>query len=438
MAGWRQAVIEKRYLAERAEANDPVRVAVVGPGFMGRALVRHIESSVPGMQVVAVVARTLASARSAFSGLVPDEQVCDVIDSDSLDEVVAAGARACTVRTPAPLGAVAPEVIVDATGALEAGASLALDAIEKGKPLVTLNAEVEGTVGPILDVLASESGVTRTIADGDQPGVQLRLAGYAASVGIIPRVLGNIKGLQDVRRTPMTQASFAARWRQNVAMVTSFADGTKISFEQALVANALGLTMQRSDQLGRHFPAHVDTLTTQYDLEDLRRVGGVVDFVVGAQPGPGVYCLGEARDSEAEPFLELFKLGRGPLYSLYVPYHLCHLEVPRTIASVAGFQVGLGSALNGPRVEVCALAKADLERGVALDGIGGFHTYGRMMDAREFRSGGYLPMGIAAGCTLLRDVKADHVLRYQDVRIPAGRVIDHLRVQQESKWGPLR
>lgn len=430
-------MIERRYLAGRAELDDPVRAVIVGPGFMGRALVRHIESSIAGMRVVAVVARTRAAALEAFSGLVPDHRLVEARDADSLDDIVTRGSRAVTTQVDDVMRAGTPEVIVDMTGALEFGAALSQRAIEHGKAVVTLNAEVEGTVGPILDALAAEQGVVRTIADGDQPGVQLRLADFAASVGIIPRVLGNIKGLQDVRRTPATQASFAARWRQNVGMVTSFADGTKISFEQAVVANALGLSVQRSDRLGRDFPAHVDALSTEYDIADLRGSGGVVDFVVGAQPGPGVYCLGEVVDPEQAHLLELFKLGPGPLYSLYVPYHLCHLEIPRTIASVAGFAVGLGSAATGPRVEVSAVAKTDLSAGVQLDGIGGYHTYGRMMDVSEFRSGGYVPMGIAAGSRMVRDVPLDHVLRYDDIVVPADRVIDDLRRQQDARWAAV-
>ena len=427
-------MIERRYLAERAAAGDPVRVVIVGPGFMGRALVRHIETSVPGMRVVAVVARTLAHGRDAFSGLAPSSELVEVHDPGAVDDVVARGSRACLTSADAVLGADSPEVVVDVTGALEFGATLARDALEHRKPLVTLNAEVEGTVGPVLDALAAERGVLRTIADGDQPGVQLRLADFARGVGLVPRVLGNVKGLQDVRRTPATQAAFAARWGQSVAMVTSFADGTKVSFEQAVVANALGLSVPPDERLGRDHRGHVDALTSAYDLAELRELGGVVDFVVGAEPGPGVYCLGEAADADQERFLELFKLGPGPLYSLYAPYHLCHLEVPRTIATVAGFGVGLGSAAGGPRVEVCAVAKSDLEAGVELDGIGGFHTYGRMMGAQELRAGGHLPMGIAAGCRLRRDVPVDHVLRYDDVELPADRVIDDLRRRQEALW----
>lgn len=429
-------MIESAYLRARAARGDPVRVAVVGLGFMGKALVRHIRSSVPGMRVVAVGARDPDRVCAAMSAAGSDlgRRPVHVIDAASIDEVVSRGGTAVVRDFDAVLAAGAPEVVLDMTGALELGAELAYAAIRHGKALVTFNAEVEATVGPLLDALAEEQGVVRTIADGDQPGVQLRLADFASGVGLVPRVLGNVKGLQDVRRTPATQAEFAARWGQNPVMVTSFADGTKISFEQAVVANVLGLGVGRPESLGRYFPDHVDTLVGAYDVAELRTAGGVVDFVVGSSPGPGVFCLGEAVDPAQEHLLELFKLGPGPLYSTYVPYHLCHLEVPRTVALVAGFGTGLGNATGGPRVEVATVAKVRLGAGTELDGPGGFHTYGRMIGAREFRAGGFVPMGVAAGCRVRRDLNQDHVLRYDDVELPPERLIDELRRQQDRRW----
>ena len=70
-------------------------------------------------------------------------------------------------------------------------------------------------------------------SDGDQPGVQMNLYRFVQGLGVTPLVCGNIKGLQDTYRNPTTQEGFAERWGQNPYMVTSFADGTKISFEQA-------------------------------------------------------------------------------------------------------------------------------------------------------------------------------------------------------------
>ena len=138
------------------------------------------------------------------------------------------------------------DAIVEATGAVEFGAHVILSAIEHGKHVILLNAEVDGTVGSILRKKAESEGVVLTGCDGDQPGVQLNLVRFVRGIGLTPLVAGNIKGLQDEYRTPTTQKAFAEKWGQDPYMVTSFADGTKVSFEQALVANACGMTVERA------------------------------------------------------------------------------------------------------------------------------------------------------------------------------------------------
>jgi predicted homoserine dehydrogenase-like protein len=135
-------------------------------------------------------------------------------------------------------------------------------------------------------------------------------------------------------------------------MVTSFADGTKISFEQAIVANATGMCVARRGMGGRDFRGHVDELTTHYDIDELKALGGVVDYVVGAQPGPGVFVLATHDDPKQKHLLNLYKLGEGPLYSFYTPYHLCHFEVPFSIARAVDFGDTVLAAPDGIRVEV--------------------------------------------------------------------------------------
>ena len=174
-----------------------------------------------------------------------------------------------------------------------------------------------------------------TGCDGDQPGVQMNLIRFVRTIGVTPLVSGNIKGLHDPYRNPTTQEGFARRWGQDPWMVTSFADGTKISVEQSIVANATGMSVHRRGMLGWDHDGHVDELTERYDIGELRALGGAVDYVVRAKPGPGVYCLGTHDDPKQRHYLELYKLGKGPLYSFYTPYHLCHFEVPITAARAA-------------------------------------------------------------------------------------------------------
>jgi predicted homoserine dehydrogenase-like protein len=242
--------------------------------------------------------------------------------------------------------------------------------------------------------------------------------------------MGNIKGLQDRYRNPTTQKGFAEKWGQTPSMVTSFADGSKVSFEQAIVANACGLHVKtRGMSRGYEHKEHVDTLTKYYDADELRALGGIVDYVVGAQPNPGIYCIAEHTDPKQRHYLNLYKLGEGPLYSLYTPWHLCHFEVPNTVARVVIF----GDAdvpLAGPLVEVCACAKKDLKAGEVLDEYGNYMTYGEAVNSSEMREKRYLPEGLVEGCKLKRDIAKDEVIGYDDVELPPGRLADALRIEQ--------
>jgi predicted homoserine dehydrogenase-like protein len=253
-------------------------------------------------------------------------------------------------------------------------------------------------------------------------------------MGLTPRVMGNIKGLQDPYRTPTTQRAFAEKWGQKPSMVTSFADGSKVSFEQAVVANATGMTVARRGLLAYEHRGHVDELTTRYDIDMLRSLGGIVEYVVGAQPGPGVFCLAEHADPRQRHYLNLYKLGEGPLYSFYTPYHLCHFEVPNTIARVAILGDATGRAIGGPCVEVCAVAKRDLRAGEMLDDYGHYMTYGECVSAAEMRTNRYLPEGLVEGCRLLRDLAKDAVVTYDDVELPAGRLADRLYEEQCAQF----
>src|SRR5690606_5701207 len=255
------------------------------------------------------------------------------------------------------------------------------------------------------------------------------------SIGLTPLVCGNIKGLQDPYRNPTTQKGFAEKWGQKPEMVTSFADGTKISFEQAIVANATGMKVaQRGMSNGFTFNGHVDELTKHYDIDQLRSLGGIVDYVVGARPGPGIYVLGTIDDPKQRHYLNLYKLGEGPLYSFYTPYHLCHFEVHHSIARVVLFGDAVIQPIGGPTVEVITTAKTDLSAGTTLDGIGGYHTYGQAENAPVVAAQDLLPMGLSEGCRLKRDVRKDEVLTYADVELPAGRLCDKLRAEQNARF----
>ncbi len=428
-------IIVDSALKKRAAENNPVRVAMVGAGAMGRGVANQIVNSVPGMRLVAIANRTLANGRRAFSeaGVGADE-VATVESLPKLNGAIAAGKYAVTEDASLLCRADGVDAILEVTGAIEFGAEVTLQAIRGGKHMISMNAELDATAGPILKRYADRAGVILTLSDGDQPGVEMNLYRFVKGIGMTPLVCGNIKGLHDPYRTPTTQKGFAEQWGQDVRMVTSFADGTKVSFEQASVANATGMTVSRRGMNRIEHNGHVDELTTRYDVDELRERGGIVDFVVGPKPGPGVFVLATQDDPQHRQYLNLYKLGQGPLYSFYTPYHLCYFEVPMSVARVVLFGDAVVQPLAGPRVEVVATAKTDLKAGDLLDAPGGYMTYGQCETAAVTAVEKLLPIGVAEGCTLTRDVAKDAVLTYADVTLPQGRLIDCLRTEQATAF----
>jgi predicted homoserine dehydrogenase-like protein len=407
----------------------PIRVAVVGAGFMCQGLVNQITHSVPGMCVVAISNRRIERAIDVFA-YAGFRDIATADNGRQLDDAISLGRPVATENALLLARSGLVDVIVEATGSVEFGAHVILEAFRHGKDVVLLNAEIDATIGPILHVYAAKYGVILSACDGDEPGVQMNLYRWVKGLGLIPRVIGNVKGLQDPYRNPTTQQEFARRWQQNPAMVTSFADGTKISCEQSIVANATGFKVRTQGMSrGLEYRGDVMKIGELYDIDELRQLGGIVDYVVGT-PLTKVYVLAEHPDPKQQHYLNLYKLGEGPLYPFFIPYHLVHFEVPNAIARVVQFRDGLAPPLGGPVVEVCAVAKTDLKADTVLDDYGMYMTYGEAVNVDAMSNGRYLPEGLVEGCKLRRDIKKDSVLTYDDVELPPGRLADRLRAEQ--------
>lgn len=429
-------IIVDTALAKRHAAKNPVRVAMVGAGFMANGIALQICNYVPGMELVAIANRKIEKAKAAYaqSGIVDAREVSSVND---LEDNIRNGQYSVTENAMLLCEADGIDAVIEVTGAVEFGTNVALRTIQNGKHIIMMNAEVDGTVGPILKVYADKAGVVYTNADGDQPGVIMNLYRFVKSIGVKPVLCGNIKGLHDPYRNPTTQKGFAEKWGQNPSMVTSFADGSKISFEQAIVANGTGMRVAKRGMIGPTVPAGtpIKEAMSHYPLEELLEGSGIVDYVVGADPGPGVFVLGTHDHPTQQHYLNLYKLGEGPLYCFYTPYHLCHFEVPLTVARAVLFQDAALTPLGKPYVEVVAAAKIDLAAGQVLDGIGHYMTYGLCENADVCTRENLLPIGIAEGCLLKNNVRKDQVLTYDDVILPQGRLVDKLRSEQQIHFG---
>ncbi|RDE06292.1 NAD(P)H-dependent oxidoreductase [Sphingomonas aracearum] len=429
-------------LARREAEGRPVRVGIVGAGFQGAGIVRQIMCSTPGMRVAAVASRDIEKAAEAVTSC--DGSVVRCSGRRAVEAALGRDAVAITEDAEALAVADGIDVVVEVTGSVDHAAHVVLAAIGAGKHVVQMNAELDGTLGPILNAYARRAGVIYTFSDGDQPGVQMNLVRFVRGIGVTPVLCGNIKGLHDPKRNPATQRAFAEKWGQKPAMVASFADGTKISFEQAVVANGTGFRVARRGMLGPDFSGGDPTAplvpleqTMEPLAEGLREHGeGLVDYVVGARPGPGVFVLGRHDDPRQQHFLNLYKLGSGPYYCFHTPYHLCHFEVPMSVARAALFHDAVLSPIGAPQVGVIAMAKKALVPGEVIAEFGGFEAYGVAENQDVIERENLLPMGIALGCTVVRPVAADAPLTYADVSVPRGRLVDRLYAEQQAMFAP--
>ncbi|CAN5152639.1 Gfo/Idh/MocA family oxidoreductase [soil metagenome] len=421
-------IIVDTALEQRRKEGNPVRVAMTGAGYMGRGIALQILGSMPGMRLVAISNRTLETAARAYAqaGV---ESVRDVSTVAELEEAIGRGQYAITGNAQLLCEAAGVDVVIEATGEVEFGAHVVTRAIDHGKHVVLMNAEIDATIGPILKMRADRAGVVISNTDGDQPGEIMNLLRFVTSIGCKPVLAGNIKGMIDPYRTPDTQRKFAEANKQQVKMITSFADGTKISMEMAVVANATGF---RAGKRGMYGPrcAHANDAIGLFPSEQLLN-GGLVDYIVGAEPGPGVFVIAHNDNPIRQQYMSYFKMGDGPFYVFYTPYHLPHLEAPLTAARAALFRDAAVTPLSGPVCEVITVAKRDLKEGELIDGIGGFTCYGVLDNADVAQREDLLPMGLAEGCRLTRAVRRDEPLSSGDVVLPEGRLCDQLRAEQD-------
>ncbi len=420
-------IIVDRALEKRHQEGNPIKVAIVGAGYMGRGTALQILTSIVGMRLVAISNRTISEAERAYKEAGIDS-IKTVETAAELEEAIVQKKYAITDNAMLLCEAEGIDAVIESTGEVEFGAHITLKAIERGKHVILMNAELDATVGPILKVYADRAGVVITNADGDQPGVVMNLLRFVKTIGYNPVLAGNIKGLQDHYRTPKTQAAFAAANNQKPRLITSFADGTKISMEMAIVANATGFKV---GQRGMYGPSctHVTEALNLFPMEQLLN-GGLVDFVLGAEPGPGVFVLGYNEHPIKKQYMQYFKMGDGPLYVFYTPCHLPHLEAPITVARSVLFQDAAVAPIAGPVCDVITIAKRDLRTGEEIDGIGGFMTYGMIENSSVCNANNILPMGLSEGCKLKRSIIKDQAITYDDVELPYGRLCDKLRVEQ--------
>jgi predicted homoserine dehydrogenase-like protein len=424
-------VIVDNALRERETKGNQIRVGMVGAGAMGRAIALQLGTPVPGIRLMAIANRTVEHAERAFleSGVTNWSHAKSAHDAES---AIARGFQVLTADPSVLTACDAIDVLVEVTGTVETAAHVVLEAFDHGKHVILVNAELDSLLGPILKVKADRAGVVVTNTDGDEPGVAMTLFRYLRSLGLRPVAAGNLKGMVDYYRTPETQRAFAEKNDQDARKVTSFADATKLSMETTLLANATGFHVGRRGMYGPAC-AHVREMAHLLPADQMLCTG-LVDYALGAAPYTGAFVIVHEESPLKKAQLAYYKLGDGPFYVFYTPYHLPHIQIASTIGRAVIHRDPTVAPLAGPVCEVVTVAKRDLKDGDRLDGIGGFCTYGLIDNTAVARSMAALPIGLSEGCVLRRDVRKDELLSLNDVVAPVDRLAEALWLEQNARW----
>jgi predicted homoserine dehydrogenase-like protein len=441
-----------RMLQKLAAADQPIRIGQIGAGKFGTMFLSQVRLT-PGMHLAGLADLMPARAKERLAGIGwPQEQFA----AASMGDALKTGGTFVTDNALAVIENPDVDVVIEATGDPATGIELALAAIRNGKHIVMVNVEADALAGPLLVRRAREAGVIYSLAWGDQPALICEQVDWARTCGF--KVVAAGKGTRYHpsyhRSTPDTVWDILTQYLPiqdrshiNPKMFNSFLDGTKSGIEMTAVCNATGLVPQSR---GLGFPP-----ASRFELADVCKPAaeggtlekaGVTEVVsslyrdgkdVPHHLAMGTYVVIES-DSPyaAQCFVEYNCLQdrSGRYAALYRPTHMIGLELGISVASVALRRepTGAPAYFNS---DVAATAKRPLKHGEVLDGEGGFTVWGRQVPADVSLAEGYLPLGLATGVKLVRDIAEGQPLRWSDVAIDADAAAVKVRREMEAMFG---
>ena len=419
----------------RQQKNQPIGVGLVGVGQMGAGFIAQVDL-MQGMNVIAAADIDTQRASAAFYSIgLTEEQVVVLPANATLsqaNQAIEAGKRIVTSNASLLPELSAVEAVVEATGIPSIGAQVAYRSILARRHIVMLNVETDVTVGYLLKRMADAAGVIYTTSAGDEPGSLKELYDFATTLGFEIVAAGKGKNNPLNRSaTPSQLMEQALRQDMNAKMLTSFVDGTKTMVEMTAVANATGLV---PDISGMHGPiATPDTLAQIFcPKEDggILNQRGVVDYALG-DIAPGVFLIITTDQPKVVKDLKYLRLGPGPYWALYRPYHLANIETPISVAQAVLLKQATLAAKGAPVAETTTIAKRDLRAGEILDGLGGTMVHGNIERAETARDARMLPLGLSVRACVLRDIECGQALTYDDVELDEQSFIVHARRLQD-------
>ncbi|QTN32474.1 homoserine dehydrogenase [Akkermansiaceae bacterium] len=346
----------------------PIRIGLVGAGCMGRGIAHQI-SITPGMSLEWIADKNPASAQ----------------DLASLTKTDLHGTDAHRLLREHPV-----DFFVEATNTIWSAYQYCETALENGAHVVLMNAEVDLVLGPTLCRLAAEKNLIVTSDAGDQHGVLATMIQEVQLWGFKIIQAGNIKGFLNRHATAADLIHEAAKRNLSPIQCCAYTDGTKLNIEMAALANAFHLVPTKTGMTGPAI-AHVDQALEAFELGDT----GTVDYILGSEPGGGVYVIGKCEDPIQQPYLEYYKIGKGPYYLFKRDYHLCHLETTTAIARIMLHREPTLQPWAGRVTDVYAFAKTGIRADTIIPhGIGGDHFYGLIATMEEAMKNDWVPIAL--------------------------------------------
>jgi predicted homoserine dehydrogenase-like protein len=421
-------------LAAHAAMHGPITLGLVGAGQMGTDLVVQA-ALMPGVRIGAVCERNPEKVVDAALMSGHDRSHVVVASSaNDIDRIIEAGRIAVTDDYMAMCAAGRIDVVIDATGSPNMGTLVALEAIRNGKHVVLLSVEADITIGRYLKQEAKKAGVVLTGAAGDEPAATIELIGFAQALGFEIVAAGKAKNNTfKIDATPDEFAEEAKARNMNPRMLVEFVDGSKTMVEMTALANATGLV---PDVAGMHGPAAdrdvlAQVLCTKEDGGILSR-SGVVDFTLGKDIAPGVFCIVKPRHPRMIERIADLKVGPGPCFALIRPFHLTSLEVPLSAARAVLYGRPDMEVLDHPVAECTAVAKRDLAPGQKLGKIGEYDYRGYTMAWRDARDSFALPLGLAERAQVLKPIRKGERLTYDNCAPDDELVVTQIRRRMDQ------
>ncbi len=393
-------------LQQRERENNPITVGLVGVGAMGMGIVHQINIT-PGMKLVWVADKHIEKAEKAAT------LTTDCISGTNANEL---------------LKTLPVDVFVESTNSIQSALEYCETAISTKAHVVLMNAEVDLAFGPYLSKLASEHGVVVTSDAGDQHGVLASMIEEINLWGFNIVQAGNIKGFLNREATIKSLAQEAAKRNLDPSQCCAYTDGTKLNIEMAILSNAFGYLPLKDGMTGPRAKNVAEALSL-FDFKT-HPVAGAIDYILGAEPGGGVYVIAKCDQPFQVPYLNYYKLQKsdqGHFYLFYRPYHLCHLETPKAIFQAAEHHEAILQPWKGRVVEVYAYAKSDFPAGTVIDeAIGSDIVYGLVKAIQHGSS--HVPIVALENeiqkPVLKKDVIKGQALHFEDIHWPNTDLLD--------------